>query len=639
MKTNFLILAVLAALWVIFPASPLAAQQIMFDKGVRAGSLTVFPELSNPDNYYYLPDKIQVSRQASGLPAFSFMRYVRNTGPGTGTAAITETNQAGGVLHVLVNLAVPDEMIRDAQQELVRINGKAKITGPIIFKSGKVAIISSVIGENGQLTKKVVGLGSAPILEGQKAAVSVLLTKEGADILWATFQTPTPDLSFQFEMDVRGYLSPKNVKIEADFDQVYKHRTVEMAAVSPVFAAEIKSAFDDLSNSGAIKVTQVGEDESLNKMRETAYNQLVNLIFDRVGGQGVQDFSSLLPQNNRSMLDRATEMLNRARTEATAENQRLERLENERRERERVSRDRARRSMDSVYRARNLVYPEFSTAETPQNERRVDRVPVPEFAVAASFVMKTIKRSGKYFIDLNKYTEDLRTFPFSENVGDMLKQCPGCFLNVNLDDPLYKQRDVSLQLNGINNQDFTGYISNVEVMLRKTHENNEVTMENLVIDKNSFNAGGNNFRMQYGWKGDNDRNRWLNYDYRTKWVFGNGYALESDWKSQEFSTINMLPPLVKKDLYIELDPELVNKENIRAAEVKIFFKNETWEEIRTVNLTAANNMLSKSVELILPRNKDNYEYEVTWFIRGKQPVKTARIPYNYGTLYLDTLTN
>jgi hypothetical protein len=245
-----------------------SAQQILFDKGIRAGALTVFPELSNPDNYYYLSDKIQVSKHPDGSPEFSFMRYVRNTAPGNTTNAITETNQAGGVLHVLVNLAVPEEMIREARQELLRINGSAKLMGPIIFKSGKVAVISSVIGDNGELTRKVVGLGSAPILEGEKAAVSVLLTKEGADILWATFQTATPDLSFQFEMDVRGYLSPKNIKIEANFDQIYKHRTIEAAAVSPVFALEIKDAFDDLSNSGAIKVTQVGEDEGLNKLKE-----------------------------------------------------------------------------------------------------------------------------------------------------------------------------------------------------------------------------------------------------------------------------------------------------------------------------------------------------------------------------------
>ena len=31
------------------------------------------------------------------------------------------------------------------------------------------------------------------------------LTKLGAKILWESFQTPTPDISFSFEMDVTGF--------------------------------------------------------------------------------------------------------------------------------------------------------------------------------------------------------------------------------------------------------------------------------------------------------------------------------------------------------------------------------------------------------------------------------------------------
>ena len=34
---------------------------------------------------------------------------------------------------------------------------------------------------------------------------------------------------------------------------------------------------------------------------------------------------------------------------------------------------------------------------------------------------------------------------------------------------------------------------------------------------------------------------------------------------------------------------------------------------------------------------DDYEYEVTWFIKGQPPVKKAKTAYNYGSLYLDTL--
>jgi hypothetical protein len=233
----------------------------------------------------------------------------------------------------------------------------------------------------------------------------------------------------------------------------------------------------------------------------------------------------------------------------------------------------------------------------------------------------------------------VRTFPFSENVGNIRQICPTCFVNINLDDDLYKQREVMVRLMDVNDQDFGPYLSSVEVAVRKKHENGETTLQNVVIDKATFNKQSNVFRMRYGWKGDNKRDEWLNYEYKTKWTFSGGFEVTTDWQPQEFASIDLAPPLVKKDVYVEIDPQMVQTENVRAAEVKIFFKNSGKEVNRVVNLMASTNILSKSVELILPKNVDDYEYEVTWFLKGqKPPVKIPRTPYNHGSLYLDTLT-
>jgi hypothetical protein len=77
--------------------------------------------------------------------------------------------------------------------------------------------------ENGGMSKKVLGLGKAPIFVGNKAAVSITLTKLGAKILWESCQTPTPDLSFSFQMDMSGYRSPIQAKIEVNWDKMYSH--------------------------------------------------------------------------------------------------------------------------------------------------------------------------------------------------------------------------------------------------------------------------------------------------------------------------------------------------------------------------------------------------------------------------------
>jgi hypothetical protein len=107
--------------------------------------------------------------------------------------------------------------------------------------------------------------------------------------------------------------------IEADFERIYQHEAINAAVVSPVMAAEIKMAFDELFDSGAIRLTQIGEDEELNKLKETAYKQLMNLMFDKVGGTGIPQLNKLLPKNKKGMLDRATEMLAKARKEARDE--------------------------------------------------------------------------------------------------------------------------------------------------------------------------------------------------------------------------------------------------------------------------------------------------------------------------------
>ena len=173
--------------------------------------------------------------------------------------------------------------------------------------------------------------------------------------------------------------------------------------------------------------------------------------------------------------------------------------------------------------------------------------------------------------------------------------------------------------------------------MRKKHENSEETLQSLIIDRKKFNQDGNDFTMIYGWKGDNTRKKWLSFDYKTKWTFNNGATVETDWKTQDFAAVNLIPPLVKRDIYVELDPEFAQSEGLRAAEIKIFNNSVAGKtETKTVSLKTADNILSKSVELVMPENREDYEYEVVFFPKGKQPVKMPRKTSNFGSLYFDT---
>ncbi|TCP23623.1 hypothetical protein EV195_10893 [Tenacibaculum skagerrakense] len=616
-----------------------AQQQILLDKPVRAGELILFPDLNNRSNYYYLPDKPQLASHPTGDPIFSFLRYVKNEETAADSnEGISESTVGGGIVHALVELKVPDKMIKDAERALSRVDSNGKIIGPVVFKSGTVSLISSVAKPNGEFEAKVCGLGNAPILENQRSAVSVHINKLGSKILWETFNTPTPDFSTHFEMEVEGYQSPKRVTIEANFDRIYKHQTFEAAIAAPVLSAEIKASFDDLFDSGAIKLTQIGDDEELNKLKEAAYTQLMNLMFDKVGGTGVPQLNQLIPNNQKSMLDRATEQLQNARKEAREENRRIDALEQSRAERNRAVQRRAQSRADSV-RTAGGHEPITRNQDTTDNGDDTDREtpqrePIPSLSVAVSYQMKQVRRRGVYKIDLNKYTQTTKTLPFDYNLGDVKSKCPSCFREINADDALMKQRQINATLGGMNTDDFK-HVNFVNVIMRKKHGNNQETVDEIKIDKSEFNKQGNFFKMLYGWKGDDDRDKWLAYDYKTLWSFKGNHKIESDWETTKFGSIALEPPLVKKPIYIEIDEDFTLEKNIKAVEIKVYSKLGDKNEVSSTNLRVNKSELTKTIEILLPRNSEDYEYEITYFIRGESPKKSGLQKSDYGRIDID----
>ena len=141
--------------------------------------------------------------------------------------------------------------------------------------------------------------------------------------------------------------------------------------------------------------------------------------------------------------------------------------------------------------------------------------------------------------------------------------------------------------------------------------------------------------MLYGWKGDEDRGKWLEYEYQTMWSFNGGNQVASGWNKTEFGSIALEPPYLKKPIYIEVDQEFIQAENIRAIEVKFYSKLGDKEETQSVNLKTSKDELTRTVDILLPRNMENYDYEITYFIKGKDPITSKRKPSNYGRIDLD----
>jgi hypothetical protein len=647
----------------IMASFQLSGQQIVLDSPLKAGELTLFPDMMDPNIYYYLSDKPKIATGPDGKPQFSFLRFVENAKTGAAATGSKSEGEGGGIVHALIALEVTPQQLKSAEQELKRVNGNGKIQGPIVYTGGNIALISSVAQPNGEFAKTVLGLGKVPILDGQKAAISVLLTKKGAKILRESFNTPTPDMSIAFEMTVSGFRKPKKAIIEANFESIYEHESFQAAIAAPILQAEINLAFDDLVKSGAIKVTNKGADEQMEKLIEDVYNKLTRMMFEAAGGSLDQLISS--PGGRPSILDRATTMLNTARTEQRSENQEI-RAENQARANNnridleippppagengvvepahdagkistpRPTVDRTPRAPASAVResARTNPPPAPTPSQTPASQPRQEQVS-PSLAIASSFVIRRVRQMGTYRIDLEKWSRDNLTMRFDWNFGNI--KCDECFKDINLDDKLYRQREVTTFLDGTDAQDFGKFINFVSVSLKKKHENGELTEDELRIDKNNFNAEGNNFALVYGWKGDNTSAKWSEYEYKTVWNFFGGGVIESPWVKSKLNTIPIASPFIRNEILVESDPAIMAEKGVRSAEVKFYYKIGTLDQSKVLRLNIKQGQFSGSADIYTPRENTEFDYEITWFDNSGTPKTSGRLKSTNTVIYIDKM--
>lgn len=607
------------------------AQKVLLDEPIQAGELTLFPAVDDPNEYYYLLDRVRLAQQNGRAPQFSFLRYVQEEAAAENKAE----GSGGGIVHALLELYLPTNAIEDAERALQRIHPNANIKGQLLYENGTISLKSSFQQEDGNLVDRVIGFGKAAIMANQKMAMSIRLTKQGSKILWESFNTPTPDMSVSFEMDISGYRSPKQVLIEADFDQIYQHHTVESAAVTPVFAAEVKAAFDDLVKSGAIKVTQIGEDEHLEKALESAYNKLIHMMFDPTGGTGAPDLGQLSDQQGgKSILDRATEMLSTEREEVRAQNERIEDLNQKDKETYlellQVSDD----LLANLSKELGYVGPGGRGFEKSEEREKED---LPTFAAAASYQMKSSRQRGVFKIDLNKYTADKLSFRFDHNFGAVKEECPDCFREASLEQEMFKQREINAYLDGSNARDFDKYINFVNLILRKRHGNGKTTTKELKIDASNFAQQGNQFKLLYGWNGDQNPSQWYNYEYQVKWNFFGGHQLETDWIKSNDGAIPLVAGFRRKLIDIEADPDIMEEKAVRSAEVKIYYQMGAKEYVKEELLNFGKDEYSKQIEVILPLGSNDFQYEVTWHVRGRGQKVVKKTPSKSAILFLDDI--
>jgi hypothetical protein len=253
--------------------------------------------------------------------------------------------------------------------------------------------------------------------------------------------------------------------------------------------------------------------------------------------------------------------------------------------------------------------------------------------------MKKVHQQGLFKVDLNKYTADHITLRFDENIGDLRQYLdkPDIFRDVNLDDPLYRQREIVVSLDGLNGPDFGKYVNFVSVQMRKQHAEGAVTTDEVRIDRANYTKEGNQFKLLYGWKGDNDRRRWEEFEYRPVWSFFGGGTVEEKWQKWTANGIAVKPPYARRQVDIQGDPKAVADAGIRSITVRLFYDLAGKQQVKQVTLNVSKGQLSEQVEFMAPPDKTEYDYEIVWQLKGNRTVSSGRHTNSTGTLFVDEL--
>ena len=628
------------------------AQEVLLDQMQEAGGLKLFPVYGDDKTYYYLPDKVSIPNGTNGKKQFSFLKFIEES-DGSGEGGVQSTS-GGGLVSFLVNFEVSDQVIQRAQAELQSKVSGAKIAGPITYREGTFALVSNFQQEDGDWTERVLGLGKAPVMEGHKAAVSIRLTKIGSTLLWESFQQAASDINVSFDMTIAGYRNPYEARLTAWWDRVARNESLNIGARTDFLGVDVQNIMKELREQGAIELEVKGEDDKMDRLWEMAYGKIAEQMFEQ--SNDPTTLATLQDDPNVfSNFDRANQFNREVRERINRENQ--AELERERRQQAELMRDAQHWPLldqmasdlnsgnnDASAQTTNSSDRNTASRGAPGSQPQVREANLqtpPSFSLLASYRKKEFKKTGKFELNFKKWTADTQAMRFDENIGGFGKKLindPAHFRVVNLDDPAYKIREILVQLDGQNSDDFDKFVNFVTVAIRKTHQDGFKHFDELKIDRQNFTKTSNNFTMKYGFRGDTNRDKWKQYEYKITWNLFGGAQWSSEWQRTDDFIIPVVPPHRYREVTIEADPQIFSDENVRLATIN--FASTLFGKKDTQQITlkpSGSGVLSKTIKYAHEPNKYDYQYDISWIIRGNQKKETKNNTGDTEFLFADEL--
>lgn len=587
--------------------------QPMFDLGtLNILGVQVLQDRLDQNKYYYVPPFPRLAQNPDSSFNVLCIKY---------SGKSKESN--GGIFHALIEFSLPDDILLQLNRELVKINPKGKISGPVNLlenesengeeREPSFRIISAVLspGSDGKnnFTSKLIASGKAPITPGARAAVAAQLDQIGATLLWNSLQSNTSDVSVAIDAFYEAYVHGYNALVTADSKIIYQHFSAIQNRQKGFQKEQIRRIVDSLSNLGGIEIKVFDRSASLNvktsnmeSILNIVTNKLVERMFNLEAGwtaeptkinpnEGFKD-----PGKNNAPVTNAISQV-----------------------------------IDGV--TLGLLHP-FGYLRTRDNKYKKDD----------QYVLKDIKdiKERKFVLNLSKSSTIKVPIHTAGNLGgffDQKKTDHRYFKIVNLEDPAFQRKEVSVMVNGKYMDGFGEWVNYVTFNFRKqyAHEHEDVTGR-IGFSFEEIKKGVQIKTLDYPRLGIASSD-WEDYEYQIHWNLLGGKTfrvplLEDQWIKTRSAIVNLDFPLEKSEIYIDTDKEQWDAKGVKSALISFassVFGDKT--KLKDVLIRASETELNKKINLYHDAGHQKV-YRVTWYFGDHEIVEDLQVikDSNYLTL-------
>ncbi len=604
----------LLLIWISCPA--LVKAQVKYDEGaVYTQGLTFLQSSQDSTHYYYLPQFPRLSVLPDGTFSFLCLKYSSD-----------KVETSGGLLHALVDFALPDSIVKMYETALKTIVPSAKLRGPVPLLETKnesddnvrpgFEIISGILSNKegkDAMARSVITSGYAPFTPGSQAAIAALLSPTGTTLIWNSFTGPTSDISIAvngyYEAVVRAY----NAVVTAEMSVIYTHFSTISSVQQGYNKEQIRKITDELIKSGSIKVD----------------------VFDRSSGLGIKsgDMEGILSV----ITNKLTEIMFNSESGWSKESPRVDPNLGFNPKGYQGQKSGINEVIGTIGEVATDIIGALPVIGWFSSSKKKNTNP--EYMTDNQFVLKDIKdiRRGKFYLNLSKSTTIKVPFHTAGNLGGLfskLGEDKRYFRVVNMDDKDYQRRGINFQVDGDFIDAFDDIVNFVTVNFRKkyTGGTSDVT-SNLIINGADLKKGINLKEISYPRLGISSSD-WLNYEYQLLWSFKGRskvvrYPTDAvQWIKSSDPAVSLIPPMSKEYIEIDADRQILMRDGIASAEIR-FAGMQGGEQriIRTVIIRPDDKSSTNKVTLYHDTGTP-VAYQVTWH---SQSAGTAAMDLNLMT--------